>query len=432
MMAKNGSSEIRFFGGRRALPLRLKYLISLGKYALHHKRYPLFAFSARKGGLFRTTPMLRELKLCKIVKHGDAVRFSLTVPRWPSRPFDRMVAGGGLNITAAGTPFKRHIDMAILAVTRKCTYGCAHCYEHFNIADEDTVPTEIWKTTIRDLQAAGTGVIVLSGGEPLLRMEALLELLRAGDHDLSEFHLHTSGHGVTLENARALRSAGLQAAAVGLDDGLPERNDALRGYRGAYDEAVRALRYFQEAGIFTYLNVCLTLDLVRSGGLKTYLDLAKSLGVGIIRFLEPRPCGSYLAEEPETLFSEADRAVVTGLFESANLSPEFRDYPLISYEAYFEAPGRMGCMMGGLSHLYIDSLGNVEPCVFVPVSFGNILTERFPEILARMRAAVPRPLHARCPSLTLANTIRSKQAEGTGLPLPYAAIRDEWEGLYRP
>ncbi len=431
MKAKNGSSEIRFFGGRRALPIRLKYLASFGKYILDRNRYPLFAFSARKGGLSRTTPMLRELKLCKIVKHGDDIRFSLNVPRWPSRPFDRMVAGGGLNITAAGTPFKRHIDMAILAVTRKCTYGCAHCYEHFNIAEEDDVPVEAWKTAIRDLQAIGTGVIVLSGGEPLLRMEALLELLRAGDHDLSEFHLHTSGHGANLENARALRSAGLRAAAVGLDDCLPERNDALRGYLGAYEEAVGALRYFQEAGIFTYLNVCLTRDLVRSSGLKTYLDLAKDLGVGIIRFLEPRPCGSYLAEDPEALFSEADRAEVVKLFEAANISPEFRDFPLISYEAYFEAPHRMGCMMGGLSHLYIDSRGNVEPCVFVPVSFGNIMDDSFPEILARMRAAIPHPLHTPCPSLTLAETVRTKQAEGIGLPLPYAAIKEEWEGLSR-
>jgi hypothetical protein len=149
MNARNGPAEIRFFGGPRALPLRLKYFASFGKYVLDRKRFPLFTFSAEKGGLARTAPMLRELRLCKMVKHGTSIRFSLNVPRWPSRPFDRMVAGGGLNITAAGTPYKRHIDMAILAVTRKCTYGCAHCYEHFNIADGDTVPAA-WRSSGRE------------------------------------------------------------------------------------------------------------------------------------------------------------------------------------------------------------------------------------------------------------------------------------------
>jgi MoaA/NifB/PqqE/SkfB family radical SAM enzyme len=91
----------------------------------------------------------------------------------------------------------------------------------------------------------------------------------------------------------------------------------------------------------------------------------------------------------------------------------------------------MGCMMGGLSHLYIDSLGNVEPCVFVPVAFGNILKEDFSEIYARMRAVVPYPLRAPCPSLTLTEIFRSKKREGIQLPIPYLMIPKEWEKLYR-
>ena len=376
--------------------------------------------------------MLQELKLCKIVKHGRSIRFSLNVPRWPSKPFDRMVAGGGLNITAAGTPAKRQVDMALLAVTRKCAYRCAHCYERFNIADDDTVPVGSWRKTIRDLQDLGTSVIVLSGGEPMRRPDALLEILRTADHDRSEFHLHTAGDGVTAENASALKDAGLQAAGIGLDDCLPERNDDLRGRPGAFAEALRALRHFQDAEIFTYLNMCLTRDLVRSGRLADYLEMAKNLGVGIVRFLEPRPCGSYLSGDPEGLFSEADRTAVAGFYEKANLDPSYRDHPLISYEAYYEAPERMGCMMGGLSHLYIDSLGNVEPCVFVPVSFGNILEEGFPAIYARMRTAIPRPGRGPCPSIALAGTIRAKQAEGSPLPIPYSEIVSDWERLDRP
>jgi len=91
----------------------------------------------------------------------------------------------------------------------------------------------------------------------------------------------------------------------------------------------------------------------------------------------------------------------------------------------------MGCMMGGLSHLTIDSKGNVNPCVFLPVTFGNIMKEDFATIYARMRMAIPRPVHKACPSITLAETIRGRLRAGIVSPVPFEALRDEWEMAVR-
>ena len=409
--------------------MRLRFVVSLGKYALNKSRYPLFTFRRSRGGLAATRSMLRELKLCKNVVFQGSLYSSPSSPRWPSRPFDHMVGRGGLNITAAGTPWKKQIDMAILGISRKCAYACRHCYEHFNIAAEETVPVERWAEAIRELQSEGTAVIVLSGGEPMMRLADVLALLGGADHDRSEFHLHTSGHGVNRENARALREAGLAAAAIGLDDVDAERHDALRGYPGAFREAIEALRSFQQAGIFTYLNTCLTRDLIQSGGLPDLLDLAHDSGAGIVRFLEPRPCGGFLEAGDGILLTDEDRSAVTEFFLKANHDRAYRRLPLISYEAYSEAPERLGCMMGGHSHLSIDSRGNVQPCVFVPVSFGNILSEDLKAIFGRMRAAIPRPMHDRCPSLQLAQTIKEHAGRGTGLPLAFEVIQAEWESM---
>ena len=431
MSKAQGIDPPQFAGGFRALPLRLRFMFALGKYAVQRKKYPLFRANSPPGGLAASRPLLRELTLCKSVRYDHHVRFSLTVPRWPSRPFDQMVARGGLNITASGTPFKQQIDMTILGITRKCAYSCRHCYEHFNLAEEESVPAERWATLVRELQAVGVSIIVFSGGEPMMRFGDLLDLLRAADHDRSEFHVHTSGHDVSREKARALKEAGLAAAAVGLDDIVPERHDAMRGTPGAFGEAIRALEYFREAGIFTYLNTCLTRDIVRSGDLPRLLLAARDLGVGIVRFLEPRPSGTFLDTNPDDLFSAEDRAIVTEFFREANLGRKYRDCPLISYEAYFESPERLGCMMGGHSHLYVDSRGHVEPCVFLPVSFGNILNEDFASIFSRMRAEIPRPLHDRCPSLQLAETVRTKGDHGSALPIAVETIRTEWKDMMR-
>ena len=124
--------------------------------------------------------ILRDIKLCRTAEFGGHIYFSLTTPRWPSKAFDCMVANGGLNVASAGTPGKRHLDMAILGITRRCPYACGHCYEYDNIAERDSVPAGRWSEVVRETQRLGTGVIVLSGGEPMTRYEDLLELVDAG------------------------------------------------------------------------------------------------------------------------------------------------------------------------------------------------------------------------------------------------------------
>jgi MoaA/NifB/PqqE/SkfB family radical SAM enzyme len=430
MTPRPAGPKVRFPSWGRALLVRLKYLAYLVRRRLRKRQYPLLRLGAREGGAARTSQLLRDVKLCRTAEFDGHIYFSLTTPRWPSKPFDRMAANGGLSLALAGTPRRRHIDMAILAVTRRCPYACAHCYEYDNIAERDSVPAERWRAVVGELQRQATGVIVFSGGEPMTRYEDLVGLLEAGDKDLSDFHLHTSGYGVTPERAAALKAAGLTAAGVGLDDLSPERHDRLRGWAGAHEQAVAALGHFREAGVFPYVNMCLTRDLVRAGELEAYLGFLKGLGAGFVRFLEPKPWGKYGSAEADALFSEADRATVTRFYERAHGDEAFRDHPVISYEAYAEAPERLGCMMGGLSHLYVDSAGRVRPCVFLPVAFGNIMTEDFTPIFRRMRAAVPVPLHARCPSLQLAGPIRSAVARGSALPVPFELIRTDWEKMF--
>src|SRR4030043_75200 len=222
-----------YSSGKAILPL-MKFRMSLIKYLLNRSKYPLFYVRSSSGGIIEANRMQKKMNLCKFTKFAGHYYFSLTIPHWPSKAFNNMVARGGLNITAAGTPAKRQIDTVILGITRQCNYKCCHCYEHYNLGERDAVPVEKWITTVKELQTAGVNIITLSGGEPMMRYEGLLELLKSADLSLSDFHLHTSGYSVTPEKAAELKMAGLQAAGVGLDDISPERNDLFRGYHGAF------------------------------------------------------------------------------------------------------------------------------------------------------------------------------------------------------
>ena len=421
----------RIDGSWSALPIMLTHAVRVAAYRLRPGAFPLFRLSARHGGFLRTVQIRRELRLGKVARLGNRSFFFLSKPAWPSKAYDGMAARGGLNAAAAGTPLKQHLDMAILAITGRCSLACQHCYERANIGTADAVPLDTWRTVVRRLQEMGTGVIVLSGGEPMLAYDETLALVRGTDKDLSDVHVHTSGRGVTAERARELRAAGLMAAGVGLDDADATRHNRLRGSPQSCDEAVSALHAFHAAGVFTYTNTCMTAEFVRNGGFWELLALAGDLGVGAIRLLEPKPCGGYAGASPEALFSESDRAAVTGMFIDANTKWKYRRLPLVAYEAYFESPDRMGCSMGGLSFFSIDSRGNVIPCVFLPVAFGNILEEDIRQIYDRMRAAVPRPLHRECPASSLARAIGEQTAQGSPLPVHIDRLTKEWSALWR-
>jgi MoaA/NifB/PqqE/SkfB family radical SAM enzyme len=228
---------------------------------------------------------------------------------------------------------------------------------------------------------------------------------------------------------KKLKSAGLTAAAVGLDDVSRERYDKIRG-NGSFDNAINALELFNEEGILTYVNLCVYKSFIHSGDIWKYFDLVKTLNVGIVQLLEPRPNGALFNKEINELITENERRILKEFMIIGNTNKKYKDYPLIYYLAHIEGSNQMGCMMGGLSHFYIDSHGNVNPCVFLPVRFGNIMETDFKTIYERMRKAIPIPIHSECPSLLLSSTLKMKKKNGNGIPIKYENIKSEWEELY--
>jgi MoaA/NifB/PqqE/SkfB family radical SAM enzyme len=420
------SSEPKIIAGRRLSLLKWIFFASMAKYALQKKKYPLFSWTPIH--LIRTR---RSFAMTKVVKLANRYYAAIMrVPHWPSRAFDRMIANGGFNIHAAGTPQKKQADSVILAITRKCPYNCVHCYEKPNLSEKESVPIQKWIEVIQTIQQNGANIVVLSGGEPLLRLEGVLTILEACDQNLSDFHIHTTGFGMTQEKAMALKKSGLRAAGISIDDFRPERHDSFRGYRGAYREAVHAIECFRKAGIYPYMNVCLHKDLIFDGGLWRLLQLSKELRVGSINLLEPKPCGGFASSNADALFSDEDRSAATDFFLTANRHKHYRDYPLVIYMPYFERPHRLGCTMGGLSHFYINSLGDLAPCVYLPVSFGNILEEDFSAIFKKMRQAVPFPLKKECPTICLAKSIETNRGQSFSSPVPFETIEKAWQGLF--
>jgi MoaA/NifB/PqqE/SkfB family radical SAM enzyme len=377
-------------------------------------------------GLISILRLRKKLLLNRIVKFNNQYYSTLTIPAFPSPAYNNMMSKGGLNFESMGTSTKNNIESAFLAITSSCPNKCRHCYEQHNLQKNTVVSVEKWIDIIHWLQQYGTNIIILTGGEPLSRFNDLLKILKAGDKNLSDFHLHTSGNSLTMEKALMLKEAGLKAAAVGFDDHDPARFEIIR-QKGMYDHALNALRIFNEAGIMTYVNLCASKELIHSGSLYEYYDFVKVLNVSFIQLLEPRPCGGYLFDNGAAILNEEERNILVDFTRETNFNKKYKNGPVVYYVAHVEGKEQMGCCMGALSHFHVDSAGNVNPCVFLPVSFGNIMNEEFANIFSRMRKAVPHPLHKECASLILAEAIRKHSPEG--VPVPFNNIKTEWEKL---
>jgi len=174
------------------------------------------------------------------------------------------------------TDDKQRRPVVVWNTTKRCNLYCEHCYA---AADREGAPNELstaeGKALIDDLAEFGVPVLLFSGGEPLVR-EDLPELVSHADDAGIRPVLSTNGTLLTRENARELKAAGLEYAGVSVD-GLPERNDRIRGAEGAFDAAVRGIEACLDVGLKTGLRYTITEHNVDD--LAGVVDLLVDVGV---------------------------------------------------------------------------------------------------------------------------------------------------------
>jgi hypothetical protein len=97
------------------------------------------------------------------------------------------------------------------------------------------------------------------------------------------------------------------------------------------------------------------------------------------------------------------------------------------YVSDIEQTSGLGCTMGGLTHCTIDTAGNVNPCVFVPISFGSILHEELPVIMDQMRSVINEPIHNGCASELLQHVYATDSVLQDRTTVKYADVSEQWE-----
>ena len=143
-------------------------------------------------------------------------------------------------------------------ITRSCNLACAHCRA---AAHSEPYPGELsleeCKRVVDDIAAISDPILILTGGEPLIRSDIwdIIDYAReAGLHPV------IGTNGTLIDDACAARIAehGIPRVSVSLDFPTPEGQDAFRGKQGAFDEALTGIRHLRAHGVEVQVNTTIT------------------------------------------------------------------------------------------------------------------------------------------------------------------------------
>jgi MoaA/NifB/PqqE/SkfB family radical SAM enzyme len=122
-------------------------------------------------------------------------------------------------LVAKGTADTSHPIMAHIIPIRRCNLSCTYCNEYDDFSKP--VPVDTMLHRIELLGKLRTGVITLSGGEPLLHPE-LDEIIRGIRRHATLAGLITNGYLLTGDRIRRLNDAGLDYLQISIDNVMPD------------------------------------------------------------------------------------------------------------------------------------------------------------------------------------------------------------------
>jgi radical SAM protein with 4Fe4S-binding SPASM domain len=279
-------------------------------------------------------------------------------------------------------------------LSQGCDHKCAHCYNVWNARPGDAqdgypsgqLPTpELLRMMEKAIDESGAEHVTITGGEPLLRKDALAIIERLCSK-VPSVQLITNGSHVTPDVAALLARIGVRSVQLTLLSADRATHDRLKGAE-CFDATVRACVDLIEAGV--PVQVCFVSMAENWRELEGVIELCYALGVKAIVYNRMSPTG-WAVHEIERLLPNPEQ-VEHNLETAERLCPAFG----ISVTTAMPIPPclirldrfrhiRFGFCSVGTStpNITIDGLGNVRSCNLSSHVMGNVRQQEFAEIYA--------------------------------------------------
>jgi MoaA/NifB/PqqE/SkfB family radical SAM enzyme len=253
-----------------------------------------------------------------------------------------------------------------MAVTYKCQCNCVHCSANVKIdPNRKELTTDEWKRVIDEASDMGVFNHVFTGGEPCLRKD-LPELIAHVTYEKGTAIMFSNG-GLLKKRAKELADAGLFGVFVSVDDTDPGIHNRLRRTEKCFETAMEGAAAVRDLGILTGISTYATKEKIRDGSLEKLIDQFHREGFIEVTIFDPIPSGKWM-RDTSFLLNEEERAYLRDLSYRYN---KMKDAPSVIAQSHVNSPYGSGCF-GGYFQVYTTSYGDVNPCDFNPISFGNV------------------------------------------------------------
>lgn len=266
-----------------------------------------------------------------------------------------------------------HIPTFLIAsITGNCNLNCAGCYDRANhiCGSHAELSREQWGRVFTEAEELGVPVILLAGGEPMMRIDVLEE---AALHPAILFPVFTNGTMFDDDRLKLFEAHRNLVPIISIE-GDESQTDIRRG-DGTYLKTMTAMRVLAEKALLFGTSITVTRDNLRTVTSDAFVAELTEKGCKAAVFVEYVP-----VENPERALDDAGRDL---LAQRVLRLRGDGDMIIISFPGDEKESG--GCLAAGRGFFHINASGGAEPCPFSPYSDTNLTT-------TSLREAIKSPL----------------------------------------
>ena len=262
------------------------------------------------------------------------------------------------------------------ACNLKCSYCRASATEKPASDELGTDEAQALIDEVAALRPTQKPMLILSGGEPLLRPDILLLIKYAVSRGI-RVSLASNGTLLSRQMVDKIATSGVSRVSISLDGATPQVHDAIRG-PNCYDRAMRGIENLRGKVDF---QINFTITRRNADDILPIFELAEELGAKALHFFFLVPTGRGRAEDP--ISGEQQEYLLRLIDEERakrNLEIQVTCAPQFSRIAHPSEGKRSGGCLAGTSFVFVSRRGDVYPCGYLPLLAGNIRESGFREI----------------------------------------------------